>query len=66
MINIIRNNLTIPVYEIVGINTGFGLKSTISTVLITPVLSPGLVTGFKNRALAHNSSLFTIPDTQFV
>ena len=43
--------------------SGFGLKSTINTLSITPDLSPGLLNINKNRALAPNSFLFMIPDT---
>jgi len=34
---------------------GFGLKSIMNSLSITPDLSPGLLSGHLDRALAHNS-----------
>ena len=63
MIHKIRNILMILVFEVIFTNSGFGLKSTINSLSITPDLSPGLFRGTDNRALAPNSSLLIIPDT---
>ena len=65
MIHKIRNILIILVFEVIFTNSGFGLKSAINSLSITPDLSPGLFRRMDNRALAPNSSLFIIPDTHF-
>jgi hypothetical protein len=44
--------------------TCFGLKSIMNSLSITPNLSSGLLKVLKNRALAHNSFLFMITDSQ--
>jgi len=46
--------------------SGFGLKSIMNSLSITPDLSPGLLDDLKNRALAQNSFLFMIPDSHLI
>jgi len=52
------------VIEVFTRNTDFGLKSVNVSLLITTDLSPWLLSGLKNWALALNCSLLIIPDTQ--
>jgi hypothetical protein len=54
------------VFEYVIENSIYGLKSIINSLSMIPELSPGLFNDLKNRALALNSSLFMIPETQLI
>lgn len=66
MINKTGNILLLIIFKVFTMNTYYGLKSTNVSLSITPGLSPGLLNVLGNRALAQNSSLLLIPDTQLI